>query len=341
MHDPNVSSSEIAISIIVPIYNVAPFVEGCLQSIEQQSFTLPCEILLIDDCSTDGSIDICRRFISQHPGHFILLENPQNLGVSATRNRGLDIVSGRYFLFVDPDDLLPSDALQTLHDAAEQYDSTITKGNNTIFDTQRETAARYNVGKPDLIEADEVLTTLYEHEKVRGHPWGKLFRRDKLGDYRFPLGVRMAQDLHYCSEVFSQAKSLLLLDRNVYRYRDRESGSTGSKFKSGSYLDWLDSVESTSQFARTSTQLRAHKKLLVRTMAQLARECRKLPPAEAEQVLETIQQRCERWQIRLSSLLLKDNLGFRSLGRYIKLRLAIREIRHALSRSRQSGSQSQ
>lgn len=339
MQDLNRPGTEIEISVIVPVYNVAPFVKACLQSIDEQSFTLPYEVLLIDDCSTDGGADICRSFVSRHAGKFSLLENPENCGVSVTRNRGLEVARGRYFMFVDPDDLLPIDALADLYDAARKYDCDIVKGNNSIFDSKDETAARYDVNNPEHIEGEDVLTTLYEHEKVRGHPWGKLFRRDTLGNYRFTVGVRMAQDLFYCSEVFSHANSLMLLDRNVYRYRNRETGSTGGKFKSGSYHDWLDSVENTVRFGHSKSHYRAHKKLLVRTMAQLARECRKLPPADAEEVLRTIQQRCERWQIRLISLLLKDRLDLRSLARYVKMRLAIRETRHALLRSRATGDQ--
>ena len=315
------SDDETMISIIVPVYNVAAYVEECLQSITSQVFDRPFETILIDDASTDSSADICRRFIERNPASgFRLLENSVNRGVSATRNRGLDEARGRYFMFVDPDDCLALGAIGLLYHAAERYSAAIVKGNNTIFDEQRERPARYDTSR-------QSLTTLFRHERVRGHPWGKLFRREPLGKFRFPPGVRMAQDLFYCSEVFAHADSLLLIPRCVYRYRHRDTGSTGGKYQSGSFLDWLDSVEHISRFASTAGQLRAHKNLLVRTMTQLARECRKLPPAQGEKVLSVIEARCDRWKISWWQLIWKDRLGPASLLRYLKMRLAIREYR--------------
>jgi glycosyltransferase involved in cell wall biosynthesis len=321
------TNSQPMISVILPVFNVAGYIEECLDCISNQDFSGEFEVILIDDCSPDNSVDICRQWVQRNPQRFRLIENAQNLGVSATRNRGLDAAAGEYFMFVDPDDLLPTQALSALYHAAERSGADIVKGNNTIFDESHETAARYNVKTPSLVSNDQVLTTLYEHDRVRGHPWGKLFRRQLLGSYRFPVGVRMAQDLYYCSEVFSHATSLLLLDQNVYRYRNRDSGSTGSKFASGAYIDWLDSVENTAQFASSAEHLRAHKGLLVRTMTQFARECRKLPSPQAEELLSVIEQRCEKWGIQLSRLIFQDRLGLRSVSRYIKMRQAIKATR--------------
>ena len=328
------SKNEVMISIVVPVFNVALYVKESLESIASQDFSFPYEVILVDDCSTDASLEICRQFIEKnHATHFTILENLKNQGVSATRNRGLDEATGRYFMFVDSDDLLPSNALSTLYDAAEKYDVEIVKGNNSIFGQSGESAAAYNVGQRSLIKGAQILTTFYEHEKVRGHPWGKLFRRARLGGYRFPVGVRMGEDLFYCSELFSQASSLILLDRNVYRYRQRGSGSSGSKFESGSYIDWLAAVEKSGQFASDANQKRAHKNLLVRTMAQIARECRKISPASAAPVLEAIEQRCQQWNIRLFDLIVIDRLDLRCIGRYFKLQLALRQIRRNLSRT--------
>lgn len=334
MSNPLPSADAKEISVIVPIYNVAAYVEEGLKSIASQDFDQSYEVILVDDSSTDGSVDICREFLLQHQlSNFKLIENKENQGVSVTRNRGLDEARGRYFMFLDPDDLLTPNALSVLSAAAKQFNAAIVKGNNTIFNDAGETAAPYNVNQTCTLGKDQILTTFYEHDKLRGHPWGKLFLREQLGSYRFPVGVRMAQDLFYCSEVFSHADSLVLLDQDVYRYRKRASGSTGSKYESGSYLDWLESVEKTARFATTPDHLRAHKNLLVRTMTQLARECVKLPQKPAEEVLSVIENRCNKWNIRLLSLIFQDRLSLRTIGRYLKMRLATRKIRHQLQRS--------
>lgn len=328
------TGKELMISLIIPVYNVESYVEECLDSIAAQSCGEDYEVILVDDCSPDMSAEVCRNWISRNSGNFKLIGNDHNMGVSAARNLGLETAAGKYFMFVDPDDLLPHGALAELFRHAEQYQVDIVKGNNTIFDETHEADARYNVSGTRIVKNGAVLTTLLEHSKVRGHPWGKLFLRERLGHFRFPVGVRMAQDLFYCGEVFAHARSLLLLDKSVYRYRNRESGSTGGKFESGSYLDWLKAVEDIAQFAHQPDQLRAHKELLVRTMTQLARECRKLPTALAQEALSVVEQRCDKWQIKLPGLITRDKLGPRSLSRYIKMRLAIRQTKSALKHSK-------
>ena len=323
----------VRISLILPVYNVAEFLHECLQSIIDQSIEFDIEALLVDDCSTDHSRQICREFADRRPDLFRLIESAQNNGVSVARNIGLDNANGDYFMFIDPDDVLPAGALQNFDSAASLHDADIIKGNNTIFTERSETDARYNVSSESMIKGDSVLTTLYDHSRVRGHPWGKLFNRSRLGHIRFPVGVRMAQDLYYCGEVFGAAKSLLLIDKQVYRYRNRDTGSTGRKYETGAYLDWLGSVEKIGSFAHTRQQENAHRGLQVRTMAQIARECRNIPPDIATRVLDTIDQKCKAWNIRLIDMILGGGAGLRTLARYLKLQLALRQIRRRLARS--------
>ncbi len=320
------------VSIIVPVFNVADYIDEGLHSILQQDFSGACETILVDDCSTDGSIETCRRYASEHADKFCLIESAQNAGVSAARNLGLDRASGRYLMFLDPDDVLPPSAVRRLFETAEEYAADIVKGNLVLFDAQGRKPAPDRVPLTTRLEGEAVLTTLYEHRRVRGHIAGKLLRRDRLGEIRLPLGVRMAQDLLYFSEVFSQARSLVLLGEDVYFYRKHGSGSTGRKYEKGSYVDWLDAVETSGRFASSPRQKRAHKSLMLRTMTQIARECRKIPADHAAQVLDLIDKKCADWELGLISLLWRDRLGLRDLSRYVKMRLAIRKIRNNLSR---------
>ncbi len=320
-------------SVIVPVFDVFSYLEEGLESFANQDFAFDYEIILIDDCSTDGSIEICRQFTTRYPGKFKLIESVANGGVSVARNLGLDRAQGRYVIFADPDDLLPAKALSSLFAAAEQYDADIVKGNMMLFDDSDRRAAPDQVHKTTLISGDNVLTTLFEHAKVRGHIGGKLYRRDKFGELRFPVGVRMAQDLLFFSELFATAESLLLLNREVYYYRKHQSGSTGRKYETGSYIDWIGAVEYSGKFASCARQKSAHKGLLVRTMAQIARECRKISSSSAEPVMNMIEQKCRQWDIRLFYLIFCDKLGLRTISRYIKMRLALKQIRRNLSNS--------
>lgn len=324
---------DLMVSIIMPVFNVASYIEEGLSSLAEQDVSRAYEIILIDDASTDASLAVCRRFAADYPEKVRLIESQENAGVSAARNRGLDHANGKYLMFVDPDDVLPATALTDLLDAAEQYRADIVKGNLVLFDEKSERPAPDDVDVTRLVSNEDVLTALYEHSVVRGHVGGKMFRRDRLGNIRFRTGVRMAQDLLYFSEMFAAAESLVLLGREVYRYRKHGTGSTGRKYEKGSYIDWLAAVESSGQFAQSARQRQAHKNLLVRTLVQIARECRKIPASSAAAVVKVIEQKCQQWDVGLLTLILRDRLGLRTISRYIKLQLALRQIRHKLSQS--------
>ena len=327
------AADAVMVSIIVPVYNVAAYLEPGIDSLLAQDSAQACEIILVDDCSTDGSLDICRRLATENAQRIILIESAENGGVSVARNLGLERARGRYLMFVDPDDLLPANAVTTLLAAAERYDADIVKGNLELFDDRGSRPAPDRVRATRLIRGADVLTELYEHKTVRGHVGGKLFRRDKFGALRLTTGVRMAQDLLYFSEIFAAADSLVLIEDVVYRYRKHGTGSTGGKYQRGSYIDWLNAVESCGRFAASDRQKRAHRRLLLRTLVQIARECRKIPADSASAVLDVIEQKCRDWKLRLPDLLSAGGLGLRSINRYIKLQLALRQIRRNLSRA--------
>ena len=106
------------VSIIVPVYNTAEYVEACIQSILSQSYQ-HIELILVNDGSTDGSGDICRKYESL--SHVLYIEQ-ENQGVSAARKRGVDNAKGEWIMFVDSDDLLIKESIPTLMDICESAD---------------------------------------------------------------------------------------------------------------------------------------------------------------------------------------------------------------------------
>ncbi|MDJ0832705.1 MAG: glycosyltransferase family A protein [Gammaproteobacteria bacterium] len=324
------NSIETEISIIVPVFNVADYIEPCLDSLAQQDFEYSYEVLLIDDASTDTSAQHCEQYASRYPDIFTFIRNAENSGVSVTRNKGLSLCSGNYFMFVDPDDILPLTALSTLHRLAREFNAEIVKGNNSVFTDTSEYPARYGVSRNEFFHQQEILPTFFNHRKVRGHPWGKLFLHSTLGHFRFTPGVRMAQDLLYCSEVFAAAASMLICPDLVYRYRNRSTGSTGKKYQTGAYLDWLDAVERSGSMCKSLADTRAFKSLQVRTLNQLARECRQLDGDLAVSVVDEINKRKQRWDISPRTLVFKYRTGMRSIVQYLKMTTALKSIRHGI-----------
>lgn len=119
------------VSIIIPVYNVAEYIEKCLYSVIQQK-TVDLECILIDDCGTDNSIEIAEKIINQYKGpiSFKLLHHDHNRGLSAARNTGINTATGDYVFFLDSDDEVSENAIEMLlSEAQEQPDVEIVVGN--------------------------------------------------------------------------------------------------------------------------------------------------------------------------------------------------------------------
>lgn len=107
------------ISVIIAIYNIEKYISDCVNSVLHQSF-MPCEILLINDGSTDGSLSICRRFEKKYP-QVVKVIDKQNGGLSSVRNAGIQFSKGEYCYFIDGDDFIHDDTLQSFVDILEEY----------------------------------------------------------------------------------------------------------------------------------------------------------------------------------------------------------------------------
>ena len=105
------------ISVVMPCYNAAPYVEEAVQSVLGQSYP-QVELIVVDDGSTDGSTEILQRLASEHPGRIALVYQDRG-GPFAARNRGLGHANGNFIAFLDAYDTWHPDALRLMHDALE------------------------------------------------------------------------------------------------------------------------------------------------------------------------------------------------------------------------------
>ena len=127
------------ISVIVPVYNVEEYLADCLDSILKQSL-VDIEIIGIDDCGTDGSVDILNKYASNDK-RIKIIHNKKNMGLSYSRNRGLELATGKYILFVDSDDMLIEGSLSAMYDKAVE-----TQADGVMFDlnSKNETTINHN-----------------------------------------------------------------------------------------------------------------------------------------------------------------------------------------------------
>ena len=111
----------IGISVIVPIYNTKPYLKECVDSILKQEVEVPFEVLLVDDGATDGCAEMCDEFAAKDKR--VRVFHQENQGLSAARNTGIDAARGRYYAFVDSDDVVCPGYLHTLYAACEKNDA--------------------------------------------------------------------------------------------------------------------------------------------------------------------------------------------------------------------------
>lgn len=102
-----------SVSIIVPVYNVEPYVEDCIRSVMRQTYEGPIECIIVDDCGTDNSMAVVDRLITNYNGpiSFKVLHHEHNCGQSAARNTGIDVATGDYLFFMDSDDEITKDCI--------------------------------------------------------------------------------------------------------------------------------------------------------------------------------------------------------------------------------------
>ena len=217
------------VSIIIPVFNMAICLAECLESVLHQSFK-SFEVICIDDASTDDSKKILKDFEIRDP-RLRVLNNRRNLGPGLSRNRGIDAAKGRFLQFVDADDLLPQNAIETLYSRAIEDAVELVRGSLAIFRDNHHTDFQ-NV----YVVPDRRRTNLMKEESL-WIPWwhtsylisAKLIRRNQL---RYPNLTR-GEDPVFLASVLVNARYISLVGEITYLYRKypKTTGSGGSTFR--------------------------------------------------------------------------------------------------------------
>ena len=255
--------SEELISIIVPCYNAEAYLERCVESIIRQSCK-NWEVLLVDDGSTDATWDICRKL--EQEDSRIRAVSQQDEGVSAARNRGLDLCQGKFVTFVDADDYLAEDALSFMAETLCKYNAdAIMVGHN-------------RVEKNGFIHCDsnhwkdsEDTKQIQEDILLNRLPnfvWGKLYKKELWRGIRFPVGQIM-EDFQILPDVMYRAQKLVLRKKPLYFYSHENAGSIMSKagknyirLKYGQFLAWRKHGDIAEKMALKSGNLLCMQKAL-------------------------------------------------------------------------------
>ena len=192
------------VQIIVPVFNVEKYLDKCLESLINQEFTGSYVITIVNDGSTDRSVEILKKYENNSLCEIIHKENG---GLSSARNKALENIKGKYLYFVDSDDFIPSNALQNLFSVAENSGSQVVYGPYQRVDSN-----------------NEILSTYFpRRDKIKGCIGGKLFDSSLFDNLIFP-DKYWFEDIIVSMIIGAKTLKFSYINDIIYYYRDNFNG---------------------------------------------------------------------------------------------------------------------
>jgi len=226
-------SETLSISIIVPVYNAEKFLKRCIYSLLNQNFRKHYEIILIDDASTDSSVNIIKEINSSL---IKLIPQKSNNGPASARNVGLNNAKGKYIFFCDADDTISEDSLKTLYNKAEEDSYDLVMSDKKIIDNHknlREYEYIYNCDQSfkDFEITNEIKKRLYDPLYIEGFLGitGRLIKRSLIIDNNiyFQKDLRYLEDEIFSWDILSLCKNINYIRQKLYTYYVHPNISTG------------------------------------------------------------------------------------------------------------------
>lgn len=228
------STKQCTVSVIVPVYNVAQYLEQCLDSVVNQTMK-ELEIILVNDGSTDGSDEICEQYAKQDER--VILLHQKNQGLAAARQAGLDVAHGEYIGFVDSDDWLELSMYEEMYDAARNNNADIVFCN--VYRNENKKEQIYFA--PGLYTRSQMEETIFPRllagfdenggeNTIRWCNWLRLYKKDVIDKHGicFDKRFRRSQDLPFTFECTIHANSYYYLGES-YLYHNRMNYESLSK----------------------------------------------------------------------------------------------------------------
>lgn len=209
------------ISIIIPIFNVEPYILECLESVANQTVHDSIECILVDDCGTDNSVDIAEHFLSSYEGsiNFSLIHHQRNGGLSAARNTGVRASKGHYLYFLDSDDTIKPNCLELLINMAEKYSADLVIGSYDTGDSRMNQFDK--IDYPKFIDNKKIVKQmLLNYDMLPVTAANRLIKRELLiqNDLSFKEGI-IHEDNYWTYFLAKFVNKMAICKEKVYNYR--------------------------------------------------------------------------------------------------------------------------
>ena len=237
----------LSLSVIVPVYNMEKYLETCIESLLAQTYD-NLQIILVNDCSTDGSLGILNHYKSKYPDKIVVIDSKENLRQGGARNLGMKFSKSEYIGFVDADDFVHLDMYEVLMKEAckngldavyceyENVDETATAKNavlkGAVFDASMDIKVFWNI-------SDEERMKMMASHKY-GSVWGGVYRHKLIesNDLYFPEHLAYEDNYWvYALQLFLE--NVAVVPRKLYYYR-QQNGSTSHKKNAKHHYDRVE-----------------------------------------------------------------------------------------------------
>lgn len=286
------------VSIVVPVYNAAVYLNTCVDAIANQTYP-NIELLLVNDGSTDNSLEICQGWSTRD--FRIKVLSHENQGVSATRNAGIRQCHGHYIAFVDADDIIAPTFVETLVHMMEQgeVDCAVV---NWVSGKEHD-ASSFTTGNVSLRDGDDVVPELFG--RCQGFLWNKLYKMEIIRNKNLELdcNILISEDLLFNAHYFQFCKRIAFFDGVQYFYR-QHGGSAINRLNNLRWFDCLKVYDRLDAFFRGNDKAElmidyVHESLLLQAKYRMKYvDPDKLPNLHIEENIRKIESRKRRFTSR-------------------------------------------
>lgn len=227
--------SQILLSIIVPVYNVEPYIEKCLTGILSQ-LTPEVELIVVDDCTPDRSAQIAQEVLARTQAQAHLVRRPENGGLSAARNTGMEQARGKYCWFVDSDDTISDDAVAVILSHIRQDAPDMLVFNYRAFQEDGSPDGGSTMGAAEITVSDsrqqlEQMCGFLQNTSMGLQVWRRVFCLDRIRENRLQFAPNrevFAEDVCFNLQYLGCCRTIRCIPDCLYNYLIRGSSIMGT-----------------------------------------------------------------------------------------------------------------
>ncbi|KAF0819034.1 hypothetical protein KIS4809_2326 [Bacillus sp. ZZV12-4809] len=236
-----INTGSFSFSIIMAVYNVEDYLEEAIESLINQSigFKKHIQLILINDGSLDGSGEICKRYKENYPNNIVFIDK-ENGGVSSARNAGLDVATGKYINFLDPDDKLSLKTLENVFGFFETEGEKIDVVSIPIFWFDQAKGKHLLNYK---YTSNRIINILKEHRAIQMSASSSFVRKEAIGNLRFSEALKFGEDADFLNRIILNKCEYGIVKKAKYRYRKRSIQTSATQQALGDKDYYLHSLQ--------------------------------------------------------------------------------------------------